>query len=211
MRLWSIPKKNACIAAGILSEDEYDELTSKFTPVDTIPMADEVINAPAEETEQEYKTEELAYEKPEKIVIVPDGPRIDYVYSPDDGIGDGGPKQKFRSNIEAIEALNKIEAEHRFATADEQKILCKYVGWGGLAEAFDPSNEAWKSEYVRLKELLTDEEYKSARASVLTAHYTPPEVIREMYDTISRFGLKAAIYLIRQWEQAYSLRLCPKK
>ncbi len=183
-------EKDACIAAGILSEDEYDELTSKFTPVDTIPMADEVINAPIEETEQEYKTEELAYEKPEIIVIVPDGPRADYVYSPDDGIGDGGPKQKFRANIEAIETLNKIEAEHRRATADEQKILCKYVGWGGLAEAFDPSNEAWKNEYVKLKELLTDEEYKSARTSVLTAHYTPPEVIQEMYDTISRFGFK---------------------
>lgn len=152
--------------------------------------ADEVINAPVEEAEQVYKTEELAYEKPEKVIIAPDGPRTDYVYSPDDGIGDGGPKQKFRANIEAIETLNKIEAEHRRATADEQKILCKYVGWGGLAEAFDPSNEAWKNEYVKLKELLTDEEYKSARTSVLTAHYTPPEVIQEMYDTISRFGFK---------------------
>lgn len=116
--------------------------------------------------------------------------RIDYTYSPDDNIDAGGPKAKFKANVEAIKLLNQIESENRLATADEQRILCKYVGWGGLSEAFDENNSSWSSEYTELKGLLTDDEYKSALASVLCAHYTPPEIIENIYATIERMGFK---------------------
>lgn len=86
--------------------------------------------------------------------------------------------------------LNQIESENRLATADEQRRLCKYVGWGGLSEAFDENNSSWSSEYTELKGLLTDDEYKSALASVLCAHYTPPEIIENIYATIERMGFK---------------------
>ena len=116
--------------------------------------------------------------------------RIDYTYSPDDNIDAGGPKAKFKANIEAIKLLNQIESENRLAMADEQRILCKYVGWGGLSEAFDENNSSWSSEYAELKGLLTDDEYKSALASVLCAHYTPPEIIENIYATLERMGFK---------------------
>ena len=106
----------------------------------------------------------------------------------DDDLGVGGPKQKFARNIEAIRTLFKLEEEHRGATAEEQQVLSQYVGWGGLADAFDPNKENWSAEYTQLKELLSEDEYAAARASTLNAHYTSPTVIRSIYDAVERMG-----------------------
>ena len=108
----------------------------------------------------------------------------------DDDLGVGGPKQKFARNIEAIRTLFKLEAEHRDATAEEQQVLSQYVGWGGLADAFDPDKSSWAKEYAELKGLLSEEEYKAARGSVLNAHYTSPTVIRAIYDAVERMGFR---------------------
>ena len=108
----------------------------------------------------------------------------------DDDLGVGGPKQKFARNIEAIRTLFKLEQEHRGATAEEQQVLSQYVGWGGLADAFDPNKENWSAEYTQLKELLSEDEYAAARASTLNAHYTSPTVIRGIYDAVERMGFR---------------------
>ena len=109
----------------------------------------------------------------------------------DDDLGVGGPKQKFARNIEAIRTLFKLEEEHRGATAEEQQVLSQYVGWGGLADAFDPNKENWSAEYTHLKELLSEDEYAAARASTLNAHYTSPTVIRGIYDAVERMGFRS--------------------
>ena len=108
----------------------------------------------------------------------------------DEELGAGGPKQKFARNIEAIRTLFKLEEEHRGATAEEQQVLSQYVGWGGLADAFDPDKSSWAKEYAELKGLLSEEEYKAARGSVLNAHYTSPTVIRAIYDAVERMGFR---------------------
>ncbi|WP_421794255.1 DEAD/DEAH box helicase family protein [Faecalibacterium prausnitzii] len=110
----------------------------------------------------------------------------------DDDLGVGGPKQKFARNIEAIRTLFKLEEEHRGATAEEQQVLSQYVGWGGLADAFDPNKENWSAEYTQLKELLSEDEYAAARASTLNAHYTSPTVIRSIYDAVERMGFHSS-------------------
>ena len=109
----------------------------------------------------------------------------------DDDLGVGGPKQKFARNIEAIRTLFQLEQEHRGATAEEQQVLSQYVGWGGLADAFDPSKDSWAKEYAELKGLLSEDEYAAARASTLNAHYTSPTVIRGIYDAVERMGFKS--------------------
>ena len=109
----------------------------------------------------------------------------------DDNLGVGGPKQKFARNIEAIQTLRTLEKEHRGATAEEQQVLSQYVGWGGLADAFDPNKENWSAEYTQLKGLLTEDEYAAARASTLNAHYTSPTVIRAIYDAVERMGFQS--------------------
>ena len=109
----------------------------------------------------------------------------------DDDLGVGGPKQKFARNIEAIRTLFKLEEEHRGATAEEQQVLSQYVGWGGLADAFDPNKENWSAEYTHLKGLLSEDEYAAARASTLNAHYTSPTVIRGIYDAVERMGFRS--------------------
>ena len=106
----------------------------------------------------------------------------------DDHLGEGGAKQKYARNIEAIRTLFKLEQEHRGATAEEQQVLSQYVGWGGLADAFDPNKENWSAEYTQLKELLSEDEYAAARSSTLNAHYTSPTVIRSIYDAVVRMG-----------------------
>ena len=106
----------------------------------------------------------------------------------DDALGHGGQKAKYQMNIAAIRTLQAIEAEGRFATSDEQEILSRYVGWGGVADAFDPSKENWAGEYAELKGLLTEQEYEAARASTLNAHYTSPTVIRAIYEAIGNMG-----------------------
>ena len=109
----------------------------------------------------------------------------------DDHLGEGGAKQKYARNIEAIRTLFKLEEEHRGATAEEQQVLSQYVGWGGLADAFDPNKENWSAEYTQLKELLSEDEYAAARASTLNAHYTGPTVIRGIYDAVERMGFQS--------------------
>ena len=109
----------------------------------------------------------------------------------DDQLGEGGAKTKYAFNIAAIQALKQIEAEGRQATPQEQEILSKYVGWGGLPQAFDVENSSWQKEYQQLKSLLTDEEYAAARGSTLNAHYTSPTVIKAMYDALGKMGFQS--------------------
>ena len=109
----------------------------------------------------------------------------------DDHLGEGGAKQKYARNIEAIRTLFKLEQEHRGATAEEQQVLSRYVGWGGLADAFDPGKDSWAKEYVELKGLLSEDEYAAARSSTLNAHYTSPTVIRGIYDAVERMGFRS--------------------
>ena len=108
----------------------------------------------------------------------------------DDHLGEGGPKAKFQANIEAIKLLKYLEETTGQATPEQQKILSRYVGWGGLADAFDPDKESWSKEYAQLKELLTPEEYAAARGSTLNAHYTSPTVIRAIYEAVGHMGFK---------------------
>ena len=109
----------------------------------------------------------------------------------DDHLGEGGAKQKYARNIEAIRTLFKLEQEHRGATAEEQQVLSRYVGWGGLSDAFDPGKDSWAKEYAELKGLLSEDEYAAARSSVLNAHYTSPTVIRGIYDAVERMGFRS--------------------
>ena len=110
----------------------------------------------------------------------------------DDNLGVGTLKEKYKNNIEAIKVLKQCEEQNRYATIEEQEILSKYVGWGGLKSAFEEQNENWANEYVELKEILTEDEYKNARASSVTAYYTPPVVIRNIYKALQNMGLKQA-------------------
>ena len=109
----------------------------------------------------------------------------------DDHLGEGGAKQKYARNIEAIRTLFKLEQEHRGATAEEQQVLSQYVGWGGLADAFDPGKDSWAKEYTELKGLLSEDEYAAARSSTLNAHYTSPTVIRGIYGAVERMGFQS--------------------
>lgn len=106
----------------------------------------------------------------------------------DEHLGEGGAKTKFGNNLTAIQTLKQIEAEGRLATQDEQEILSRYVGWGGLADAFDPDKSAWADEYRQLAAILTPQEYEAARASTLNAHYTSPTVIKAMYEAVAQMG-----------------------
>ena len=108
----------------------------------------------------------------------------------DEHLGEGGPKQKSARNVEAIRTLQAIEAEGRSATSEEQIVLSQYVGWGGLADAFDPEKDSWAKEYQTLKSLLSEDEYAAARASTLNAHYTSPTVIRAIYDAVEQMGFQ---------------------
>ena len=108
----------------------------------------------------------------------------------DEHLGEGGPKAKFQANINAIRLLKELEAAGQQASPEQQEILSRYVGWGGLADAFDPEKPAWASEYAQLKELLTPEEYAAARSSTLNAHYTSPTVIQAIYEAVGRMGFE---------------------
>ena len=118
---------------------------------------------------------------------IPPVPAVNF-HITDDHLGEGGAKQKYARNIEAIRTLFKLEQEHRGATAEEQQVLSRYVGWGGLSDAFDPGKDSWAKEYAELKGLLSEDEYAAARSSTLNAHYTSPTVIRSIYDAVERMG-----------------------
>lgn len=125
----------------------------------------------------------------------PDAARVarkpaDYAITDEDKLGEGGPKQKYRDNVAAIRLLRALEEEERPATPDEQRVLVRYVGWGGLKGAFDPDNKDWAKEHTELKELLGEEEYEAARRTILDAHYTSVPVVRGIYAVLDRLGFK---------------------
>jgi N12 class adenine-specific DNA methylase len=134
-----------------------------------------------------YEGEFQPYLKPEveKIVTEPHNFRIQ-----DNDLGAGGPKEKYKANMEAIHLLQTLEKEERLATPEEQEILSRYVGWGGIPQAFEENNSSWANEYLELKNTLSPEEYSAARASTLNAFYTSPTVIRSMYEALENMGLK---------------------
>ena len=151
---------------------------------------------PAEENRMPYDIviQTIGSESPTLDAVEPERSTLELTgnfHITDDDLGVGGPKQKFARNIEAIRTLFKLEEEHRGATAEEQQVLSQYVGWGGLADAFDPNKENWSAEYTHLKELLSEDEYAAARASTLNAHYTSPTVIRGIYDAVERMGFRS--------------------
>lgn len=131
-----------------------------------------------------------AFSKPEPVDSVSTSEKTseETFHITDDTLGEGGAKTKFRNNVAAIQTLKSIEAENRSATPEEMKILSKYVGWGGLPQAFDSNNEKWAKEFIELKELLTPQEYSTANTSVLDAYYTPPVVIDSIYEAVAKFG-----------------------
>lgn len=131
--------------------------------------------------------EVLPPEKENVDVPVPSDDRRNFRIT-DDALGVGGAKEKFRNNIAAIQTLHELEIENRLATPEEQEILSKYVGWGGLSQAFDENNAAWADEFIELYENLSPEEYRAAMESTLTAFYTPPVVIKAMYEVLDRLG-----------------------
>jgi N12 class adenine-specific DNA methylase len=123
-----------------------------------------------------------------EVLPLPRQPRVNNFRITDDHLGEGGAKTKYRNNILALQTLKTIERENRSATRDEQEIMSRYIGWGGLPQAFDPENRDWAKEYAELSDLLTQEEFESARASTLNAHYTSPVVVKAMWEAIRRMG-----------------------
>lgn len=152
---------------------------------------------PEQEPEEEPQLSAPPAPKPRKnlppILLHPEIPssqRRDYRIT-DEHLGEGGEKTKFKGNLAAIETLKQIEAEDRLATPEEQEVLSRYVGWGGLPQAFDEGNASWANEYVQLRAALTEEEYSAARASTLNAHYTSPTVIRAIYKAMENLGFRS--------------------
>ena len=138
-----------------------------------------------------YKNNTRNFEKLEKKVEKNKQEKLDY-HIDNVFLGEGSPKEKVRKNIDAIKILHKLEEEKRLANREEQHILSQYVGWGGLPDVFDEKKDKWNNEYKELKELLSDDEYKSARASTLTAFYTPPIVINSIYEVLKNIGVEQA-------------------
>ena len=165
-------------------EARKEQLTTQ-PAIPTEPMA----AYPAEETHLPYDVvvERLHVDQPQPEISAPPAQNFRIT---DEHLGEGGPKQKFARNIEAIRTLQTLENENRNATPEEQEILSQYVGWGGLADAFDPDKDSWAREYKELKGLLSEDEYAAARASTLNAHYTSPTVIRAIYDAVEQMGFQ---------------------
>nr|WP_182280134.1 SNF2-related protein [Blautia obeum] len=161
----------------------FDFLDTKAVAEPTVVDMSDV-----EEIEEEEVTAEesiLESQEQEKAVIEPYNFRIQ-----DNNLGAGGPKAKYKANMEAIHLLQTLEKEERLAAPEEQEILSRYVGWGGIPQAFEESNSSWADEYLELKNTLSPEEYRAARASTLNAFYTSPTVIRSMYEALENMGLK---------------------
>lgn len=155
---------------------------------ESLDFVNAMLSRQAETQLEAPKTEKTA--KAANAVIYPEIPmaeRTNFVIT-DDELGYGTPKEKFRKNMEAIRVLKECEFDHRLATPEEQEVLSQYVGWGGLADAFDETKTAWADEFTQLYTTLSPEEYESARASTLTSHFTPPVVIRAMYQALSNMG-----------------------
>ena len=163
----------------IVSASEPEENIEDAEPEEIISELEaEPEIKPEEETEPEDIKEQIVEQEPHNFHIT------------DDDLGSGGSKAKFKANMEAIRMLKKLEQEQRLATPEEQEVLSRYVGWGGIPQAFEERNSAWAEEYTQLKEVLTPEEYSAARASTLNAFYTSPTVIKAMYEALGNMGLK---------------------
>ena len=179
----------------VVNKQQFEEGLRQNEQVTTQP--DDTVKTvaiyPAEENRMPYDIviQTIGSKSPTLDAVEPERSTLELAgnfHITDDDLGVGGPKQKYARNIEAIRTLFKLEEEHRGATAEEQQVLSQYVGWGGLADAFDPNKENWSAEYTQLKELLSEDEYAAARASTLNAHYTSPTVIRSIYDAVERMG-----------------------
>ena len=161
------------------ADRQTEEMLSQVLTGDWEPLT------PSSEEKQPASERQSAQER---SVSAPDQSNAVNFHISDDRLGEGSPKEKFQTNIAAIKLLEQIEGENRYATPEEQQILSQYVGWGGLADAFDESKSNWSAEYHQLKELLSPEEYRMARESTLNAHYTSPVIIRQMYETLEKMG-----------------------
>ena len=182
----------------VINKQQFEEGLRQNEQVTTQPdsTVKTVAIYPAEENRMPYDIviQTIGSKSPTLDAVEPERSTLELAgnfHITDDDLGVGGPKQKFARNIEAIRTLFKLEEEHRGATAEEQQVLSQYVGWGGLADAFDPNKENWSAEYTQLKELLSKDEYAAARASTLNAHYTSPTVIRGIYDAVERMGFRS--------------------
>ena len=179
----------------VISKQQFEDGLRQNEQVTTQP--DDTVKTvaiyPAEENRMPYDIviQTIGSKSPTLDAVEPERSTLELAgnfHITDDDLGVGGPKQKFARNIEAIRTLFKLEEEHRGATAEEQQVLSQYVGWGGLADAFDPGKDNWAKEYAELKGLLSEDEYAAARSSTLNAHYTSPIVIRSIYDAVERMG-----------------------
>ena len=182
----------------VVNKQQFEEGLRQNEQVTTQP--DDTVKTvaiyPAEENRMPYDIviQTIGSKSPTQDAVEPERSTLELAgnfHITDDDLGVGGPKQKFARNIEAIRTLFKLEEEHRGATAEEQQVLSQYVGWGGLADAFDPSKDSWAKEYAELKGLLSEDEYAAARSSTLNAHYTSPTVIRGIYDAVKRMGFRS--------------------
>ena len=161
----------------------FDFLDTKAVAEPTVVDMSDVEKIEEEEVTAEESI--LKSQEQEKAVLEPHNFRIQ-----DNDLGAGGPKAKYKANMEAIHLLQTLEKEERLATPEEQEILSRYVGWGGIPQAFEENNSSWANEYLELKNTLSPEEYSAARASTLNAFYTSPTVIRSMYEALENMGLK---------------------
>ena len=182
----------------VVNKQQFEEGLRQNEQVTTQP--DDTVKTvaiyPAEENRMPYDIviQTIGSKSPTLDAVEPEQSTLELAgnfHITDDDLGVGGPKQKFARNIEAIRTLFKLEQEHRGATAEEQQVLSQYVGWGGLADAFDPGKDNWAKEYAELKGLLSEDEYAAARSSTLNAHYTSPTVIRGIYDAVERMGFRS--------------------
>lgn len=168
----------AKLTADLIQHDKYitqsdiDRRNQRESKTEKSDIKLENISAPDEKSEQKIKTDE----KSQNFTIT------------DDNLGEGGAKTKFKNNLLAIQTLKQIESENRMATPEEQEILSKYVGWGGLAQAFDSENEQWSKEFAQLSDALTPKEYEDARKSVLDSFFTSPAIIDGIYEALDKFG-----------------------
>ena len=182
----------------VVNKQQFEEGLRQNEQVTTQP--DDTVKTvaiyPAEENRMPYDIviQTIGSKSPTLDAVEPERSTLELAgnfHITDDDLGVGGPKQKFARNIEAIRTLFKLEEEHRGATAEEQQVLSQYVGWGGLADAFDPGKDNWAKEYAELKGLLSEDEYAAARSSTLNAHYTSPVVIRSIYDAVEKMGFQS--------------------
>ena len=194
--------------------DRFIEIADRNTeldvPAELAKLKNEAFSAPVQKVKdptQEQQTDTPTVNDPEKITAIKNEPKSGVPYTYHFNVNDvvtGGAKSKFKANVEAIQVLQKIEAENRYATPEEQSVMAKYVGWGGIPQAFTTDRAAeslggnlgeaapsgWETEQKQLRELLTPEEYKAARASTLTSFYTPPVVTDGVYQALSQFGFE---------------------